>query len=122
MRRDRRIPRALAPLLVVMLAILLAAGGGGASDSGSGGTGAAGTDGKAAEAMPATALGFVDANIDQSSDAWKQLEALGSRFPGWGDFTSQVRTQLNSSSSNAKGFSFATDIEPWLGGEAGGAV
>src|SRR3954453_18064915 len=101
MRRDRRIPRALAPLLVVMLAILLAAGGGGASDSGSGGTGAAGTDGKAAEAMPATSLGFVDANIDRSSDAWKKLESLGSRFPGWTDFTAQIEKELDSSGGGA---------------------
>ena len=119
MLRTRPCPRALPLALLALLTALLAAACGGASGT-SAAIGAAGTDGKAAQAVPADTLLFLDANIDQGSDAWKKLEALGSRFPDWPNLTAELRRSLTSASSD--GVSFEKDIRPWLGGEAGLAV
>ena len=75
-RRTFSRPRAFA---VLAACGLLAAGCGGSSGGGS--AGAAGTDGLGAQAAPATSIAFLDVNIDRWSDGWKQLLALGQRFP-----------------------------------------
>ena len=98
---------------------LVAACGSGDDDGGSG-AGAAGTDGKAAEAIPADSLFFTSVNIDSGSDAWKQLIDVGSRFPGWAQVVQEFNTSLNETSED--GTSWSADIQPWLGGEAGIAV
>jgi hypothetical protein len=108
-------PRAFAALAVCGL---LAAGCGGSSGGGS--AGAAGTDGLGAQAAPASSIAFFDVNIDRSSDGWKQLLALGERFPSWPKLITQLNTSLNKVGSD--GSSFSRDIEPWLGGEASVAV
>ncbi len=108
-------PRAFA---VLAACGLLAAGCGGSSGGGS--AGAAGTDGLGAQAAPATSIAFVDVNIDRGSDGWKQLLALGQRFPSWPKLMAQIQSGVNSVDSN--GASFNRDIEPWLGGEASVAV
>jgi hypothetical protein len=97
---------------------VLAVGCGGSS--GGGAAGAAGTDGLGAQATPASSIAFFDANIDRGSDGWKQMLALGARFPSWPKLLTQMNTSLNEVSSD--GTSFARDIEPWLGGEASVAV
>src|SRR3954451_13450775 len=102
-------------LVTLLLAVGLLATACGGSKTGGGGAGAAGTAGKGAEATPQGVLFFADANIDPSSDAWQKLQALGTRFPGWGQLVTQFKTQLNSSSD---GVTFDTDIRPWLGSEA----
>src|SRR3954447_17883492 len=97
---------------------VLAVGCGGSS--GGGAAGAAGTDGLGAQATPASSIAFFDVNIDRGSDGWKQMLALGARFPSWPKLLTQMNTSLNEVSSD--GTSFARDIEPWLGGEASVAV
>ena len=78
-RPSARLPAALAALALVGL-VLAGCGG---SDKASAVAGAAGTDGRAAQAFPASTVAFADANIDENSDAWKRLLALGARFPSW---------------------------------------
>jgi hypothetical protein len=110
--------RALLTAAVAPLALLAAACGG---STATGGVGAAGTDGKAATAFPASSLVYVDANVDMQSDAWKKADTLLSRFPSWAktkaDFLSGA-----ADSGNLPGHSFARDIQPWLGSEAGVAI
>ncbi|MDX6569473.1 MAG: hypothetical protein QOH15_2051 [Gaiellales bacterium] len=115
MRRSFTRPKALAALAAVGI---IAAGCGGSS--GSGAAGAAGTDGLGAQAAPASSIAFLDVNIDRGSSGWKQMLALGARFPSWPKLITQMNTSLNQVSSN--GSSFNRDIEPWLGGEASIAV
>jgi hypothetical protein len=96
----------------------VAAGCGGSSGGGS--AGAAGTDGLGAQAAPASSIAFFDVNIDNQSASWKQMLALGARFPSWPKLIAQVEAGINKTDSD--GTNFATDIEPWLGGEASVAV
>jgi hypothetical protein len=111
-------------VLIVALASAFLAACGGSDDGGSGGSnktaGAAGTDGKASEAIPADSLFFASVNVDQGSDAWKKLVEVGARFPGWAEVATQFQTSLNETSED--GVSWATDIQPWLGSEVGIAV
>ena len=82
---ERRISEArlpLAALAALALVSIVLAGCGGSSKA-SAVAGAAGTDGRAAQAFPASTVAFGDANIDEKSDAWKRLLALGARFPSW---------------------------------------
>jgi hypothetical protein len=108
-------PKAFAALAAVGI---IAAGCGGSSGGGS--AGAAGTDGLGAQAAPATSIAFFDVNIDRGSDGWKQMLALGARFPSWPKLITQLNTSLDKVGSD--GSSFNRDIEPWLGGEASVAV
>jgi hypothetical protein len=110
----RLLPRLLALLALPSIGLAAAACGGS-----SGAAGAAGTDGAAAQAVPASAVAFVDANIDTSSSQFKQLETLGQRFPGWNGMIASLQQSLSDRSS---GVSFEQDIKPWLGGEAGFAL
>jgi hypothetical protein len=116
-RRTFTRPRALA---AVAICGLVAAGCGGSGGGGGSAAGAAGTDGLGAKAAPASSIAFFDVNIDRGSDSWKQLVALGSRFPGWAKLQAQIDKSLAETSSD--GTNFKTDIEPWLGGEASVAV
>jgi hypothetical protein len=99
------------------LAVAGAACGGGSSSGG--GTGASGTDGQGAKYAPASSIVFFDANVDQGSDAWKKMIALGSKFPSWPKLVAQVDKAL---ADNSDGGSFNTKVKPWLGGEVSLAV
>lgn len=112
--------RYLFALLLVLVASAFIAACGGSDDGGGSGAGAAGTDGKAAEAIPADSLVYVSANIDSGSDAWKQLNEVAGRFPGWAQVQAEFNTELQSQGDD--GTTFAKDIQPWLGGEIGVAV
>lgn len=113
--------RYLFALLLVLVASAFIAACGGSDDGGGGsGAGAAGTDGKAAEAIPADSLAFVSANIDSGSDAWAKLNEVAGRFPGWAQVQAEFNTELQSQGDD--GTTFAKDIQPWLGGEIGVAV
>jgi hypothetical protein len=116
MRRSFTRSKALAAFAVCGL---IAAGCGGSSGGGNA-AGAAGTDGLGAQATPASSIAFFDVNIDRGSDGWKQMLALGARFPSWPKLITQMNTSLNEVGSD--GSSFSRDIEPWLGGEASIAV
>ncbi len=99
------------------LAVVGAACGG--SSSGGGGAGASGTEGRGATYAPASSIMFFDANVDQGSDAWKKLIALGARFPSWPKLAAQVDKAM---SEQSDGGSFNTKVKPWLGGEVSIAI
>lgn len=103
--------RTLAVAGTCALALVVAACGG-ASTSG-GAPGAAGTDGKAADAFPLSTLLFVDASADVNSSAWQKLRTVLGRFPGY----AQVEQKLVAEMSGDDDFQYARDIEPWLGDE-----
>jgi hypothetical protein len=107
----RRLLAALAAL--VLLGIVLA-GCGGASKA-SAVPGAAGTDGRAAQAFPASTVAFADANIDEKSDAWKRLLALGARFPSWPKLVAQFDKVANTATD---GGPTLAQVRSWLGTEA----
>jgi uncharacterized protein DUF3352 len=73
----------------------------------------------AAEAVPAGALVYADVHLDRGSDAWKQLTAVGERFPSWQRFTEKLVKEAGDSES---GLTFSKDIEPWLGDRASFAL
>jgi hypothetical protein len=110
----------LAVLLVLVASAFIAACGGSDDGGGGNGAGAAGTDGKAAQAIPADSLAFVSANIDSGSDAWTKLNEVAGRFPGWAQVQAEFNKELQSQGDD--GTTYAKDIQPWLGGEIGVAV
>ena len=115
----RRVPafRRLLPVLAALsLAALVLAGCGG-SGKASAVAGAAGTDGRAAQAFPPSSQAFFDANIDEGSASWKQLLALGARFPGWSKVVADFQQSLTKD-AKAGDPTFA-DVKAWLGNEAG---
>ena len=123
MRTIRTRPAAaLLALLIAMIALLTACGGSDtASDDGGSGIGAAGTEGRAADAFPATSIFYGSVNIDPDSDGWKQMVEVGSRFPGWTKLMSEFNEGL-ADDDVSSGIDFQKDIRPWLGGELAVAV
>jgi Protein of unknown function (DUF3352) len=116
-RKDPMLRRLPAPVIALAAAALALAGAGCGGATGTGGGSDVAT---AAHAFPAHPLAFVDVNLDRGSAAWKQADAVGSRFPGWSRLMTQLQTKLQQTSGH--GASFAKDIEPWLGGQAAVAV
>lgn len=113
-----RIPflrRALSAFAVLALAGLVLAGCG-SSDKAAAVAGAAGTDGRSAQAFPASTVAFLDANIDESSTAWKQLLTLARRFPSWPKAAGQIEKQMNEQSGD--GGPTIAQVRSWLGSEA----
>jgi hypothetical protein len=113
-RRLRDFRRALLVLAALALAGVVLAGCGG-SDKSAASAGAAGTDGRAALAYPASTVAFADANIDQSSDAWKRLLALGAKFPSWPKLVSEFNASANRATD---GGPTLAQVRSWLGSEA----
>ncbi len=105
--------RPIAAAATCALALVVAACGGTTTAAA---PGAAGTDGKGADAFPASTLFFVDANADVESSAWQKVRALGAKFPGYPKIEAKIAAAM--SESGEDGFSFAQDIQPWLGDEA----
>jgi Protein of unknown function (DUF3352) len=111
----RRVPvlrRVLLACATLALVGLVLAGCGGSAKVGA--AGAAGTDGRAAQAFPASTVVFVDANIDDTSTAWKQLIALGARFPSWAKLVAQFNASANEATN---GGPTLTQLRSWLGTE-----
>ena len=104
--------RLLALCAALALVGLVAAGCGGSDKAGA--AGAAGTDGRAAQVFPASTAAFFDANIDASSTAWKQLLALGQRFPSWPKLVTEFDKAAND--ANDDGPTLA-QLRNWLGSE-----
>src|SRR4029079_11320846 len=106
----RRLLVACAALLLVGVVL---AGCGGSSAAG-GGAGAAGRAGGSARAFPASTVAFADANIDEKSDAWKRLLALGARFPSWPKLVAQFDKAANEATD---GGPTLAQVRSWLGTE-----
>jgi uncharacterized protein DUF3352 len=110
---SRRASRYAIPAVLTALAVA-AAGCGGAAQSGSGDA-----FGVGARAIPAHPLAFADVNLDRGSTAWKNVAALGARFPGWAKVSREVQTALAKPSD---GVTVSKDVEPYIGDEAAVAV
>ncbi len=111
----RRLPglrQLLAACAVLVLLAVVAAGCGSSSKAGA--AGAAGTDGRAAQAFPASTVAFLDANIDETSAAWKQLLALGARFPSWPKLVAEFNKAANDATDDGPTL---TQLRSWLGSE-----
>ena len=111
-RRLRGVRHLFALCSVLLLVGLVAVGCGGSGKAGA--AGAAGTDGRAAQAFPASTAAFVDANIDESSTAWKQLLALGQRFPSWPKLVTEFNQAANDATDDGPTLA---QLRSWLGSE-----
>jgi hypothetical protein len=113
----RRLPRipSLVPACAAVALVGLVLAGCGSSDSANAVAGAAGTDGRAAKAFPASTAAFLSANIDESSTGWKQLLALGARFPSWPKFAGQI--QKGMSGQTGGDAPTVAQLRSWLGPE-----
>src|SRR3954465_2879212 len=100
--------------ICAVLALLAVVAAGCGSSSKAGRAGAAGTDGRAAQAFPASTVAFLDANIDETSPAWKQLLALGQRFPSWPKLAAEFDKAANDATDNGPTL---TQLRSWLGSE-----
>ena len=112
-RRISEARRPLAALAALVLVSIVLAGCGGSSKA-SAVAGAAGTDGRAAQAFPASTVAFADANIDEKSDAWKRLLALGARFPSWPKLMAEFDKAANQATD---GGPTLAQVRSWLGSE-----
>jgi hypothetical protein len=111
----RRLPglrQLLAVCAALALVAVVVAGCGGSSKAGA--AGAAGTDGRAAQAFPASTVAFLDANTDESSTAWKQLLALGQRFPSWPKLVTEFDKAANDATDDGPTLA---QLRSWLGTE-----
>lgn len=114
-RRLSALRRPLPALAALALVGLVLAGCGG-SDKASAVAGAAGTDGRAAQAFPPSSVAFFDANIDEDSTAWKRLLTLAERFPSWPKAVASLQKSIESD-AKAGDPTFA-EVRTWLGSEA----
>ncbi|MDX6628587.1 MAG: hypothetical protein QOH00_833 [Gaiellales bacterium] len=112
-RRVSEFRRFLAALAGLALVGVVLAGCGSAGKA-SAVAGAAGTDGRAAQAYPASTVAFADANIDEQSDAWKRLLALGARFPSWPKLLTEFDKSANQATDGGPTFA---QVRSWLGSE-----
>ncbi|MDP9258710.1 MAG: DUF3352 domain-containing protein [Actinomycetota bacterium] len=112
-RRVSDLRRTLLALAALALVGVVLAGCGG-SDKVAAAAGAAGTDGRAAQAYPASTVAFADANINEQSDAWKRLLALGARFPSWPKLVAEFNKSANQATD---GGPTLAQVRSWLGSE-----
>lgn len=102
----------LAALLALVAVLIIAVS---ACGHGSG----SGASGSPARAIPASAIAYVQADIDSSSPAWTAFDKVSHRFPGWGQIVAKVHSELL---ARDHGVSFSNDVEPALGSDAAFAV
>jgi Protein of unknown function (DUF3352) len=115
---SRRIPllRRALPACAALALVGLVLAGCGSSDKAAAVAGAAGTDGRAAQAFPASTVAFLDANIDETSTAWKQLLTLARRFPSWSNFAAGVEKEMSDETGDDS--PTVAQLRSWLGTEA----
>ncbi|MEA2332704.1 MAG: hypothetical protein QOH58_2842 [Thermoleophilaceae bacterium] len=102
--------RILLALTGLLTTIALAAGCGSDGSSSSG----------AASLAPAGSLVYGEATLNPDDDQKASIDALIEKFPGEGSAGDRIRGLLEEAFSGSEtGLSFAEDIEPWLGDEAG---
>jgi hypothetical protein len=99
-------PTAVIAALLATAAIAVAGCGGGASATGA-------SPARAADFVPAGAPMYFEVSTNGESPQWAQVVALGKKFPGWDQLTSELQAGLNK-----KGLDFETDIKPLLGDHA----
>jgi uncharacterized protein DUF3352 len=99
-------PAALVAALLATAAIAVAGCGGGASATGA-------KPARAADFVPAGAPMYFEVSTNGDSPQWAQVVALGKKFPGWDQLTSELNAGLHK-----KGLDFETDIKPLLGDHA----
>jgi Protein of unknown function (DUF3352) len=103
-------PGALAAALVAGAAIAVAGCGSGATSAGS-------SAGAVAGFVPAGSPLYLEASTDTNSAQWRQVVALGKKFPGWRELTTSVNKSLKD-----EGVDYDTDIKPYVGERAAVAV
>ncbi len=103
-------PTAVVAALVAGAAIAVAGCGSSATSTGS-------TAGAVADFVPAGSPLYLEVSTDTNSAQWRQVQALGAKFPGWGDLTASVTKALK-----AKGVDYNTQIKPYVGERAAIAV
>jgi hypothetical protein len=101
-----------AVLLLALAAGCGGGGGGGTSNAGAKQSSSGGVAGAGAAALPASTPAFIALSTDFDSDQWKQIEALGAKFPGYESLLAKGRKQLA-----AQGLDFEQDVKPALGPE-----
>ena len=109
----KRSPRTSLALLLTALAALAI----GVTACGHGSS--SGPAGSPARAIPASAIVYVQADVDTSSPAWTAFENVSRRFPGWHQVVNDVHHELN---ARDHGVSFTKDVAPALGADAAIAV
>ena len=103
-------PRIVLTVTALLSAIAVATGCGNGSSSASG----------AASLAPAGAVVYGEATLDPSDDQQAAIDALIEKFPGEGSAGERIRGLLEKAFSESDiGLSYAKDIEPWLGDQAG---
>lgn len=106
-----------AAALVTIIAALVAAGCGSSSN---GGASDAAASSKALDFIPKTAVGYVTIDTDFQGDNWKQFDKLAQGlYPKFTSVGGEIDAAIKSDGSKVK---YDTDIDPWLGANAGLAV
>src|SRR5215218_6586400 len=104
-------PRILLTVTALLSAIAVA--------TGCGSDGSASSSG-AASLAPADAVIYGEATLDPSEDQQAAINSLIEKFPGEGSAGERIRGLLEKAFSESDtGLSYADDIEPWLGDQAG---
>src|SRR5690349_6313674 len=89
-------PAAVTAVLLATAAVAVAGCGGGASATGA-------SPARAAYFVPAGAPMYFEVSTDGESPQWAQVVALGKKFPGWDQLTSELQAGLKK-----KGLDFET--------------
>ena len=103
-------PRIALTLIALTIALVVAAGCGkdGASSSG------------AASLAPAGSLVYGEATLAPEGDQKAAIDALLAKFPGDGNAGEHIRSLMEKAFAESdSGLSYESDVEPWLGDEAG---
>jgi hypothetical protein len=110
--RSRALLATAVALVVVAVAVAVAASqGGGAGGGPPPATGAAAI-------VPADALAYVHLSTDGTRPGVKRALTLAARFPDYPLLGAALASRLGALGSAGSAISFATDVRPWLGGEA----
>jgi len=103
-------PRILLTITALLSAVAVATGCGNAGSSSSG----------AASLAPAGSVVYGEATLDPDADQQAAIDSLIEKFPGQGSAGERIRGLLEQAfSKSGTGLSYADDIEPWLGDQAG---
>jgi hypothetical protein len=108
-RRRWPVPAAIATLAAIAAVLVVAL---------SGGSQAPAPDTSSAGLVPADALAYVSLSLDPSRPAVKQALSVARRFPDFPLAGAAALNRLGAVISGGRSADYATQISPWLGGEA----